>query len=293
MKKILLTVLVVAAMAGMIAVAYAQLKVFVLNQPFKAEILEQKGVLYAPLEKLLPALKTDWKQTGNTVELTKVAKPGDCQPIKGSDLTFVYNGKNFTALTFVKKGVLYAGMKSFIEGMGGVYSYDPDYGIADIALPMSAKQIQTLKENQPFAIIPASTPSPSPSETSSPDATPAPSPTATGGKEEKEPIVATEQHYQNYNPQNQGMGGEMRGQVRIENTGDVDVKNVRILLHFYDGDGKDIRDPIIWDFSIMKPGQVEMKDFYWLNPNPLMIITPKTEVKHDKIEKKKKDETKK
>lgn len=279
MKKILLIALVVAAMAGMIAVAYARLHVYVINQPFKADIVDKKGVLYAPLEKLLQALSADWKQTDNTVELAKVAKPGLCQPIKGDNLTFVYNGKSFTALTLQQKGVLYVGMKSFTEGMGGVYSYDPDYGIVDVSLPLTAKQIQTLKENQPFA-IPSSTPPPSPSETSTPGGTPAPSPTATAGIE---PIKATVDYHQEVNPQNQGMGGEMRGQVRIENTGDVDVKNVKVTLHFYDQDGKDIRDPIVYEIGTMKAGQVEMKDFYWANPNPLLIIKLATDVTHDKV----------
>ncbi|MBI2252090.1 MAG: hypothetical protein HYU63_05025 [Armatimonadetes bacterium] len=245
-----------------------ELTIFVRNKPFNAKYLIKNGVVYVPLESFLKAMSLSWNEDNGILDILNYSQ-NKLKPISKEILNFSFLEKNFSLPLIYLKNILYVDLKKIAQNIGAAYLYNKDTGILDIFILKKGTQSDVQKAVG--TAVPGSEKSQPGAKTQAGQ--------SQGGAEKKDIIQTKLDYYQNQNPSQQDIGGELRGTATITNTSDQEVKNVTVALKIYDASNNVLHQEE-WTLGDLTSKQVITKDFYWLNPNPLLIVTPKLEVNY-------------
>jgi|GEM_PF-7084921 len=243
--------------------------VYIRNQPYKGLFVIKNNTLYVPVNTLLKYLGYDWIQKDKDVQILDYRLDTPSSEIIGVDLNYYFGEKTFKADNFVQNGKLYVNAGAFAKNMQMYVMYNDQTDIYDIVLP----NFNAVAVTSGTAVPTGGTGSAGSSSESSAD-----------------PIVAAIQAFQDYNPANQGAGGDYRGTLNVKNTGAKKVTGIIVTVFAKTAGGEELNRQT-YSIGALDAGGETSQTYYWSNPNPLMTINLTTEVKHDPIPEDKKEES--
>lgn len=242
------------------------MNIYIRNQPYKGVYVIKNDSLYIPVNVFFKCIKYDWIQKDKHIYILDYRLDTPPGEIVGQDFTYHLGDKTFTVDSFVKYGKLFINANALAKKMEMYVMYNDQTNIFDIVMPnQNAAQVISV--------------------------TPVSSSGGGGGSstDSKEPIVADLQTFQDYTPTNQAAGGDIRGTLTVKNTGSKEVTGIVVIVYIESQDNEPFNQQ---QFAIgtLAAGQEVTKDYYWSNPNPMLAIKSRTEVKHDPIPEDKKEE---
>lgn len=266
MKKVTIFLAFLFLLVNISFALNSDMSIYIRNQPYKGVYVIKNDSLYIPLNVFFKCIKYDWIQKDKQVYILDYRLDNPSPEIVGQNLTYYFGDENFTVDSFVKDGKLFINANALAKKMEMYVMYNDQTNIFDIVMPnQNAAQVTSVA--------------------------PVSSSGSAGGSstDNKEPIVADLQTYQDYTPTNQAAGGDIRGTLNVKNTGSKEVTGIAVTVYIETQDGEPLNQQ---QFAIgtLAAGQEVTKDYYWSNPNPMLAIKSKTEVKHDPIPEDKKEE---
>lgn len=267
MKKIIIFLIFLFLFMNISFAINYKTSIYIRNKPYNDSRIIKNNNFYMPVNTLLRYLNYDWIQKGKDVFILGYRLPASSSEVVGRDLFYHFADKTFYVDNFVKDGRLFVNAHFFAKNMQFLAMYNDQTNIFDIVMPnQNAVQITSVTPIAGGGAAPSA-----------------------GGETAKEPIVAAVQYYQDYNPAQQYAGGDLRGVLTVKNTGDKQVTGIVVNVYARTTGGENLN---VQTYSIgtLKAGEETTKNYYWSNPNPLLVIKIETEVKHDPIPEEKKEE---
>lgn len=266
MKKITIFLAFLFLLVNVSFALNSDISIYIRNQPYKGVYVIKNDSLYIPVNVFFKYINYDWIQKNKHVYILDYRLDNPSGEIIGQNLTYHLGDKTFTVDSFVKDGKLFINASAFAKKMEMHVMYNEETNIFDIVMPnQNAAQV--------ISVVPVS------------------SNGSAGGSstDNKEPIVANLQTFQDYTPTNQAAGGDIRGTLTVKNTGSKEVTGIVVTVYIESQNNEPLNQQ---QFAIgtLAAGQEVSKDYYWSNPNPMLAIKSKTEVKHDPIPEDKKEE---
>lgn len=268
MKKLILcAAFLFLITAASFAVDYQTL-IYIRNEPYTGKYIIKNNDIYIPVHALLNKLHYDWNQKGNDVYILDYRLDKPSSKVTAGNITYHLDDGAFTVDSFTKDGYIYVNSREFGRKMDAYVMYNADTNIYDIVMPEinAAQVIAGVAGTAGGSAAAGGT-----------------------GSDGKDPITATVESFDNYNPEDHGAtGGEVRGTVTVTNTGSKEVPDVVATLRIQDMSGGDLHTET-FAIGTMTGGQVVKKEFYWPNPNPLLSTQSKVDIEHGEIKEDKKE----
>lgn len=244
--------------------SFAKVDMYVRNQPFNFQQIVHNGEIYVQIEPFLKALGFGWRKSDGIVELYFQEKGFPNPDLLGYDFSFKWGDNVIQFACLSSFGKNFVPVKDTAKKLGAVYMFNSSTNILDVLYPHPGE---------------ASTVFSTEFSSTSPGGTPAGGTAASTEQSGTEPIKAEFKYFQDYNPSNQGAGGDVRGTLTVTNASDKKVDGVSVIVHITDQDDKDLHQQT-YIIGTMQAGAVEEKPFYWLNPNPLLAVKHKLEINY-------------